>query len=276
MIGKASREVQIIATRADNGQTITQGWFRLSFNYNNITQFDPQVKSQTDLIPFNATADQVRMALEGLDNCGVVEVRRYGPFAQNTFAWKVTLDWSIPVGTGAEDYTQPIGVTGTGYGIGSPGATQPSGFGYIGSSLRGDLPMLVASQVELFDVTWLGGYDVVWVREYREGSLGPELCEELCKHEVTSLKPGSQYQFRVRARNGEGWSEWSGSSDVIRTHTQQVPSTPDAPALLSATSNSIALSLVRGARGFVGLRMPSCSLFGVVLRGCCTADSRAP
>jgi hypothetical protein len=246
VIGAAAREVQVIATRADFGQTITSGWFRLALNYKNITMIDPEVKSETDLIRFDATEAEMKTALEALEDIDIVEVRRYGPYAQNTYEWKVTLDWRIPIGNGSEDANATIGVTGTGMGIGSVGGEAPSGFGTIGSTLRGNLPLIVPTTMEQFDVTWRGSYQTVWVRETRRGSLGPQLCEVYCHHTVESLAPGEQYQFRVRARNDEGWSEWSGASHVIRMPTLEPPVTPDAPSLVSVTPHSIVLSLVCG------------------------------
>lgn len=248
VVGEASREVQIVATRADYGQVIGAGWFRLALNYGNITELNPEVKSRTDLIPYNATEAQMQAALQALANIDIVEVRRYGPTPQNTYQWKITLDWRIPIGIGAggANNTPPIGVTGTGAGVGSFGAWNPSGFGTVGSSIRGKLPLLVAASEELFDVTWQGGYHTVWVREARAGSTGPELCSVTCSHVVNNLKPGTQYQFRVRALNGEGWSEWSGISEAVGTLPMTVPVTPNSPVFLSATSSSITLMLVRG------------------------------
>ena len=243
MIGTASREVQLVATRADYGQTITSGFFRLTLNYDSVTDFDVETLSRTPRIPFDATADQMKAALELLENIDIVEVRRFGPFAQNTYEWKITLDWRIPVGTGAGNGTN-IGVTGTGMGIGSVGAIAPSGFGTVGDTIRGNLPLLVVIHDDSFDVTGLGGRGAAWVRELRRGSKGPEFCEVTCAHVVHALTPGTQYQFRVRARNAAGWGEWSGATDVIAMPPMQPPSRPEAPKLLSALPNAISLLLV--------------------------------
>ncbi len=66
---------------------------RVPFIVQGITDFDPEHRSRTQPIPFNATADVVRLALEALPGVGPVEVRRYGPSALNEFEWKVTWDW---------------------------------------------------------------------------------------------------------------------------------------------------------------------------------------
>ena len=50
------------ATRADLGQTIRFGYFRLSLNYETLTDIDPETRTQTDLIPYNATAAFVRIS----------------------------------------------------------------------------------------------------------------------------------------------------------------------------------------------------------------------
>ena len=49
--------------------------------------------AQTVPLPFNATADVVRSALEALPGVGPVEVRRKGPTALNEYEWKITWDW---------------------------------------------------------------------------------------------------------------------------------------------------------------------------------------
>lgn len=243
MIGGPAREVQIVATRADYGQVIGSGFFKLTLNYGNITEANPQVESTTGLIPWNATEQEMAAALETLADIDLVEVRRYGPGPQNTYEWKITLDWRVIVGAGLPN-GGTIAVTGSGTGYGSIGSTQPSGFGSEAYTFRGPLPLLLASYEELFNVTWEGSYDTVWTRELRKGSLGPELCDTYCTHNVTGLLPSTQYQFRVRAGSNSGWGDWSGPSNMIRTLSMLPPSTPDAPQLLTTTPNSIVLTLV--------------------------------
>ena len=207
MTAANTREVQLIATRADAGQFVTSGFFRMSLDYRGLTDIDPEQHTQTQLIPFNASVDQMTAALEGISTIDVIEVRRYGPTSQNTYEWKVTLDWT---------------------------------------ARRGPLPLMIVSQQLQFDVTWNGGsHNVVWVRELTRGTLGPTFCDVNCKHTVTGLSPGWQYQFRVRAHSAAGWGQWSGSSSIVTTPELAPPGTPNAPELVSAGPDWITLSLVR-------------------------------
>jgi hypothetical protein len=58
-----------------------------------ITDFDPEQPSRTVPIPYNASAEFVRVALEALPGVGPVEVRRSGPSDLNAYEWKITWDW---------------------------------------------------------------------------------------------------------------------------------------------------------------------------------------
>ena len=58
------REVQLVSTRADVGTVIARGTFRLSFNYLWVTDQDPQVRSRTPELQYNASAASVQAALE--------------------------------------------------------------------------------------------------------------------------------------------------------------------------------------------------------------------
>ena len=204
--GVRHREVQLVKTRADAGQTITSGYFKLSLNHEGYNDFLPENPSRTPPLAWNAEASEVKEALEEFGNIGVVEVRRYGPDAQNAFTWKVTLDW--------ERFVR-----------------------------RGNLPMLVVSDQAL-DVTWSAGGLPVVVTEERRGTTGPTICfTGVCDHRVGGLRPFTQYQFRVRAHNSVGWSAAAGASKVIRTLPSAPPVTPQAPLLSSAGVDSITVDL---------------------------------
>jgi hypothetical protein len=110
---------------------------------------------------------------------------------------------------------------------------------------NGDLPLMYVSEVQLFDVTWRGTTDVVWVRKDRHGSVGPRFCEVSCEHVVRQLAPGRQYRFRVRAHSGVGWSQWSGASSAVGMPQLDVPATPQAPTLATAGDTFVNLVLVR-------------------------------
>lgn len=200
--GANHREIQEVVSRADPGESITSGYFRLSLNWDEgadligpDNDFDPESATQTPHLAFDASEDDMKAALEFFDNIGVVEVRRYGPDEQGGYRWKVTLDWEM-------------------------------------SAPRGDLPMLVVSDVKL-DAQYTSGGSAVLVREVRKGTSGPSYCKsgDQCEHRIGALSPYTQYQFRVRARNPKGWSEWSAPSTVTRTSRTEVPATPNAPVL---------------------------------------------
>lgn len=200
--GVRHREVQLVTTRADTGQTINSGFFKLSLNYEGYNDFLPEKPSRTPPLAWNAEASDVKAALEGFGNIGVVEVRRWGPDAQGGFTWKVTLDW--------ERFVR-----------------------------RGNLPMLVVSE-DALGVTWSAGGRPVVVTEERRGTTGPTVCYTgVCEHRVGGLNPFTQYQFRVRAHNSVGWSAAAGASKVVRTLQSAPPVTPSAPTLASKSATSI-------------------------------------
>ncbi len=230
-----TREVQVVATRADVGQVITQGFFRLSLNYAGLTDIDAELHTQTELIPFNATIDQMKAALEAISTIEILEVRREGPWLpQNTYEWKITHDWGVP--------------------------------------RRGDLPLLVVSHEEQFDVTWHGSSNqVVWVRELRRGTVGSTFCTLHCEHLVANLAPGLQYTFRVRAHSASGWGAWSGESAIVTMPSLAPPGSPAAPLPQSAGPDFVSLSLVRACIGLSAraARTPSHPLRHAALPALC-------
>lgn len=100
------REVQIVRVVADEGHTITGGTFRLSLNHAGAVGADPEAKTVTAPLPFDASAATVRAALEALDNVRSVHVSRdrlgpngphSGPDEQGGYQWTVTFDWLTPL-----------------------------------------------------------------------------------------------------------------------------------------------------------------------------------
>jgi hypothetical protein len=90
-------EIQTVTTRADVGQKIESGWFRLSLHARGMNDMDPESKTQTVRIPFNATAEEFKQALDSLDNLkfgGTTKhvTRSNTPDNQGGFTWTVSFD----------------------------------------------------------------------------------------------------------------------------------------------------------------------------------------
>lgn len=84
------REVQLIETRADEGQSITSGFFRLSMQKDGLFDADPESPSTTPWISYSASEGEIVNALESLGNIESVQVKRSGPDAQGGYQWTVT------------------------------------------------------------------------------------------------------------------------------------------------------------------------------------------
>ncbi len=231
--GDSFNEVQTIRTRADQGEFIDGGWFRLAFNWGDrvlpawgssgYNQFDLEMDTITEKIPYDASSETVQNELQKLVNIFRVQVRRRGPDLQGGYEWLVTFD--------------------------------PTPQYYKLNA--GDMPMLlVSSQTIARHAAWSGGGGQVAVDETRKGSMGPTVCQSdessafgligprTCRHTAGGLKPGGKYSFRVRAHNALGWSAWSGESDPIATLSLSPPSSGAAPLVSSYSSNSVTLKLL--------------------------------
>jgi hypothetical protein len=96
-INQYHHEIQTVTTRADVGQSISSGWFRLSMHARGMNDADPESKTRTTRIPFDATAEQFKAALDALDNIrfgGATKhvTRSNTPDAQGGFTWTVSFD----------------------------------------------------------------------------------------------------------------------------------------------------------------------------------------
>ena len=89
-----------------------------------------------------------------------------------------------------------------------------------------------------------GGSGPVSVELIRSGSA---LCSDACSYAVNDLRPGSTYQFRIRAHNHrQGWGLYSGSSDPVTTLYIPKPSYPGAPIFSSKGNTFISMRLQSG------------------------------
>lgn len=180
------RAVQEVKTRSEAGSIIDSGAFTLSINYRGATDFDPGSAGKTGLIPFDATAEQVKSALEELEPLkNGVEVRRSGPDANGGYTWRITLDWD-------------------------------AGVLKAGVDVRDDLPRLIANPVALGGTWNQAGSGVVAIT-LRDAERAQLL--DLVSFTVPDLLPSTLYQFRVRAVSVAGTSDWSLPSHRVRTET---------------------------------------------------------
>ncbi len=70
------REVQTIRTRADALQTINNGYFRLSLEFEGLHDMDLELGTMTEPIPFDASSLTMKTQLENLMNIKDIDVIR--------------------------------------------------------------------------------------------------------------------------------------------------------------------------------------------------------
>lgn len=179
-------EMQRILTRANPGQTISDGFFRLTLSHAGFSALDIHQRTVTPEIPFDASEAQMKAALESLDVISSVQVfRRDSTFNSGAYEWTVLFD---PPMSSRIDH--------------------------------GDLPLL-ALYAETISATWSGGGDQVAIQSIREAELEQVVCADICSYDVKELPTGQAFAFRVRALfTHMGWSEWSKTSVPL-----QVPPT---------------------------------------------------
>ena len=93
---KGLNEIQIITTRADVGEQISDGWFRLSLHHKGLNDFDPETATMTDRMPYNASALEVKYQLDMLANIQfkdtTTHVTRSLVDAQGGYRWAVSFE----------------------------------------------------------------------------------------------------------------------------------------------------------------------------------------
>lgn len=169
---------QRVLTRADDGQTIASGFFRLTLSYAGVSALDVHQRSVTPAIPFDASEAAMKAALESLDTVTTVQVFRT----------------SSVVTTGAFEWTVL--------------------FDALADS-RSDLPLLVL-YTETIAAPWSGPGDQVAVQSEREAAIDHVVCASECSYDIDGLPSGQALAFRVRAHYARlGWSEWSHASEAV-------------------------------------------------------------
>uniref|UniRef100_K3X1L9 receptor protein-tyrosine kinase n=1 Tax=Globisporangium ultimum (strain ATCC 200006 / CBS 805.95 / DAOM BR144) TaxID=431595 RepID=K3X1L9_GLOUD len=196
-------EKQRIWTRADAGQTISDGFFRLTLAHVGFSALDVHQRIITPEIPFDANEAQMKAALESLDVISNVQVFRRG-LGAGAYEWIVLFD--PPMSTRID---------------------------------HGDLPLLIL-YTETISATWSGPDDQVAIQSLREAELEQIVCADLCSYNVKNASTGGAFSFRVRAHfTRMGWSEWSIASAPLQIPTTRLPRSPARPEFVSATTSRI-------------------------------------
>lgn len=178
--GRNRAERQMVRIQAPFGASVVKGTFVLAFPYGGLTERDPDKgKAKTDAIAFNASASDVKMKLEALDNIGNlqrVQRQEYPAVGGGlVYAWTITFDPDVHTGN------------------------VPT-FKVVYHTLKSDAPDQSAGIV---------------VSELIAG-LAAESLSSLT-HTVTGLEPYTNYEFQLQARNVHGKSSWGDVSKLTRT-----------------------------------------------------------
>lgn len=173
-------EKQRIFTRADAGEAITDGFFRLALAHAGVSDLDIHQRSVTPAIAFDASEGAMKAAIESLDVVSSVQVfRTASSTTAGAFEWTILFD-----PTTALD--------------------------------RGDLPLLIL-YTETISAAWTGPGDQVAIQSEREAALDHVVCASACVFDAMRLPTGQALAFRVRAHYTHmGWSEWSETSAPLR------------------------------------------------------------
>ena len=84
----------------------------------------------------------------------------------------------------------------------------------------------------------------VAVERAGQGLLHPSLCYDgLCHVKVVHLHPSTPYSFRLRARNAQGWSNFSHVTDYVTTGPYDLPPSPLGPTLQSFSESTSAITI---------------------------------
>ncbi|GMF18612.1 unnamed protein product [Phytophthora lilii] len=205
---------QRVYTRANAGETINDGYFRLALSYEGSSPSTLGGRSTagvvTPPIGFDATGDAMKAAIESLEQVQKVQVFRNALDTDGAFEWIILFD---EVSYDTED----------------------------------PLPLL-SLYTETISAQWTGNGDQVAVQYLRVAESFPDqhrrMCSDTCSHEVSGLQTGMAFTFRVRAHYSYdiGWGSWTVSSDPLKIPATQLPRAPSVPELLAATASSFTIT----------------------------------
>jgi hypothetical protein len=246
-------ERQVVQTRPRPGEKIVGGFFRLSFDFAGLNGFDPESKTVTPKIDWNADAPTVQAAIQTMENVGCVYVRRNDKGEKGEVAWEIEFTADIlPDGPAEgpllcpsshnfywkrlnETYDDRVeNETRTELG-GVPSAVMDGfgnkAYGRPTTINAGDMPLfamytsrfeteVVDSAAQLEGVTsGATSAPQVVAAETQKGMRKNEmnLCatDGTCSYTVPGLASNKWYRLRVRARNDVGWSPFKESDPML-------------------------------------------------------------
>ncbi|KAE8899194.1 hypothetical protein PF005_g10179 [Phytophthora fragariae] len=205
---------QRVFTRANAGETISNGYFRLALSYEGSSPSPLGGRATagvvTPPIAFDASAYTVKTAIESLEQITKVQVFRNALDADGAFEWVILFD-------------------------------------DIDYDTDDPLPLL-SLYTETLSAQWTWDGDQVAIQYLRVAPSSPShhrrICSDVCSYEVTALQTGKSFVFRVRAQYSYdiGWSSWSASSEPLKIPATQLPRAPSAPELLGATTSLLTIT----------------------------------
>jgi len=210
-------EIQIIETRVDPTSSLTSGTFRLGINIpgsnerGQLSQFDWGTKTITVQIPYNADADTMQSALQGITSVGCVEVKKRA-LSQGCSSWEVNFKATSP----------SVNCPGSLHSVKTVSShTFPGGNDASVIQHTSDIPLLVIDDLDFPGSVWSGSGNQVNIYEKQKNQAAPAVCTDICTHTVNNLAPNKYYHASVRVLNEYGWSDWSGESDPVLTAAGQ-------------------------------------------------------
>ena len=263
---RTRNEVQFINVRVDRGSRVTGGGFWLYLAYDGIHPIDTDHKQAvTPEIPWDASAAQMKSALEALDTVNVVQVRRcdasFLPNKDNTGTGAEAWVGRCPFGhlggyTWVVEFERPRTEMDEAWSWAYPRDVKLARDGWNerlqkdvkSAQEAGRMPLLAVwkETISLRDgYKWSGpgaGIEVWRASNYQpcgstlhELNLGhdfdaPMPPPSLCTYRAENLKrPGGLYAFRISAHNAAGWSAPSQPSSYRRLDAVEPPPRPIAP-----------------------------------------------
>lgn len=263
--GSNISEVQIVSIRVNPLSPRLSGTFRLGIERYGLLMEDFEKTVITPRISYQATASEMKKALDEITSIKVRDVKRCdeinlpgdpGGFTTNNPHIPV----AVPGGLG-----RPITISGgfDGWASGCPHNSAGEG-GYrwlivFDIPARSYVPKLLVAKNELRENTWTqldaaalaalpdsartsfaasqGIGPQIMVTRVTRGMHNPSLCFlNLCTFNVTGLKEGIPYMFRTRVlTQTSGWTEYSKASEMKTTLENRPPSRPRPPTLSTVT-----------------------------------------
>ena len=257
---RTRNEVQFINVRVDRGSRVSGGGFWLYLAYDGIHPIDTDHKQAvTPEIPWDASAAQMKSALEALDTVNVVQVRRcdaaFLPNKPGAEAWVGRCPFGHLGGyTWVVEFERPRTEKDHNWFLGTDRKVAEDGWNerlqkdVKSAQEAGRMPLLSVwkETISLRDgYKWSGpgaGIEVWRASNYQpcgstlhELNLGhdfdaPMSPPSLCTYRAENLKrPGGLYAFRISAHNAAGWSAPSQPSSYRRLDAVEPPPRPIAP-----------------------------------------------